>query len=64
MLAKSLLGFGHETVQYLNGGHRDICKFDNPEDPNYITIKNALATAISSLLEEGNLYNTVEPTLD
>ncbi|MCJ1351615.1 MAG: hypothetical protein MMC33_001599 [Icmadophila ericetorum] len=46
----AILGFGYETVQYLNGDHRDICKYDNPEDPNYITIKNALATAISTLL--------------
>ena len=47
------LGFHQERVQYLNANHRDICKFDNPEDPNYMTLKNAITSAAQDILREG-----------
>ncbi|KAI2463010.1 hypothetical protein F4781DRAFT_426711 [Annulohypoxylon bovei var. microspora] len=37
-------GFANERVQYLNAKHRDICKFESMDDPNYITLKNALSS--------------------
>jgi hypothetical protein len=40
-------------VQYLNANHRDICKFDNPDDPNYITLKNAIISVTQDLLRDG-----------
>lgn len=42
-----------ERVQYLNASHSTICKFPNPEDSNYLTLKNALATAVDHLLRDG-----------
>ncbi|SPO04700.1 uncharacterized protein DNG_07385 [Cephalotrichum gorgonifer] len=45
-------GYINERVQYLNANHRDICKFDSPEDPNYITLKNALTSAADDLVED------------
>lgn len=48
-------GFKRERVQYLNANHRDICKFDNPDDPNYLTLKNALTSATQNILKEGNI---------
>ncbi|KAE9364783.1 hypothetical protein N431DRAFT_489271 [Stipitochalara longipes BDJ] len=45
----AVLGYKHEQVQYLNANHRDVCKYESPLDPNYITVKNALATAIDEL---------------
>lgn len=46
-------GFRKERVQYINANHRDICKFDNPDDPNYITLKNAIASATEDILRGG-----------
>ncbi|KAL2020066.1 hypothetical protein VTK56DRAFT_8870 [Thermocarpiscus australiensis] len=43
-------GFKNERVQYINANHRDICKYSSVEDPNYLTIKNALAAAVADLL--------------
>ena len=51
--SSAILGpeFRTERVQYMNSNHRDICKFDGPNDPNYLTIRNSLSTAIEILLE-------------
>jgi hypothetical protein len=49
----AILGYKHERVQYLNANHRDVCKYEDPLDPNYITVKNALATAVEELLRVG-----------
>ncbi|KAF9893519.1 hypothetical protein FE257_010831 [Aspergillus nanangensis] len=45
-------GYKNERIQYLNANHRDICKFDSLDDPNYITLKNALVGSIQDLLRE------------
>lgn len=42
------LGYPNERTAYLNANHRDICKYTAPTDPNYLTIRNALAATISS----------------
>ncbi|KAB5572683.1 NACHT and WD domain protein [Coniochaeta sp. 2T2.1] len=46
------IGYKNERVQYLNANHRDICKFTSLEDSNYVTLKNCLATAVDSLLQD------------
>ncbi|ROV92565.1 hypothetical protein VMCG_08917 [Cytospora schulzeri] len=45
-------GFRKQRVQYLNSNHRDICKFDSPDDPNYITLKNAITSATQDILKQ------------
>lgn len=52
-LAVEGLGFKRERVQYLNANHRDICKFDSPDDPNYVTLKNAIISATQDILKDG-----------
>ena len=52
-LAIEGLGFRRERVQYLNANHRDICKFDSPEDRNYVTLKNAIISATQDILKAG-----------
>lgn len=42
------LGYQNERTSYLNANHRDICKYAAPTDPNYLTVRNALAATISS----------------
>ncbi|KAK1764024.1 hypothetical protein QBC33DRAFT_548570 [Phialemonium atrogriseum] len=43
-------GYKNERVQYVHANHRDICKFESPNDHNYVTVKNALACAVEDLL--------------
>ena len=47
------LGFRQERVQYLNANHRDMCKFDGPDDRNYVTLKNAIVSATQDILRTG-----------
>ena len=47
------LGFRRERVQYLNANYRDICKFDGPDDPNYVTLKNAVISATQDISKDG-----------
>ncbi|TGJ87337.1 hypothetical protein E0Z10_g1497 [Xylaria hypoxylon] len=45
-------GFKNEIARYMNANHRGICKFESPEDPNYVSLKNSLASAVQDLLQE------------
>lgn len=45
-------GFRKEVARYLNANHREICKFDSPEDPNYLTLKNSLTFVVQELLQD------------
>ncbi|KAL8940002.1 MAG: hypothetical protein Q9211_002481 [Gyalolechia sp. 1 TL-2023] len=40
------LGYINERTAYLNANHRDICKYADQSDPNYKTVRNALASTI------------------
>ncbi|KAI1391831.1 NACHT and WD domain protein [Hypoxylon trugodes] len=54
--SSAILGpsFENERVQYINANHREICKFDSMDDPSYITIKNALSSAVEDLLKDAS----------
>ncbi|CAN9417971.1 unnamed protein product [Alternaria alternata] len=43
----SLLGYPGETSNALNADHHGVCKFPNPQDPNYITVRNVLKSIVS-----------------
>lgn len=45
----AVLGYPNEHSTYLNANHREVCKYTNQEDPNYQTVRNALASAIDKL---------------
>lgn len=55
-LATEGLDFRRERVQYLNANHRDICKFDGPDDSNYVTLKHAIISATKDILKDGMLF--------
>lgn len=40
-------------MTYLNANHGNMCKYPNPGDPNYLTVKNALGSVVRDLLEDG-----------
>ncbi|KAB5582350.1 hypothetical protein GE09DRAFT_264304 [Coniochaeta sp. 2T2.1] len=44
-------GFRNERRQLINANHRDICKFDSPDDPNYVTLRNALSSVVHDFLK-------------
>jgi WD40 repeat protein len=45
----AVLGYSNERTAYINANHRDICKYSSQTDPNYLTVRNALASAIEVL---------------
>ena len=47
------LGYRHEFVAPLNADHREICKFENPTDSNYKTVRNALSGTVKGIVAEG-----------
>ncbi|KAL8730575.1 MAG: hypothetical protein Q9181_004614 [Wetmoreana brouardii] len=48
----SVLGYPGETSKALNADHHNVCKFDNPQDPNYISVRNALQSLISKIVSK------------
>ena len=45
----AVLGLPKEIVHLLNADHRHVCKFEDPSDNNYRTIRNAFSTAIAGI---------------
>ncbi|KAK5989535.1 Vegetative incompatibility HET-E-1-like protein [Cladobotryum mycophilum] len=43
------LGYREEKQIPMNADHRSISKFDSPSDPNYLILRNALASTIDNL---------------
>lgn len=44
----AILNYVNERTAYLNANHRDVCKYANQSDPNYKTVRNALASTIDN----------------
>ncbi|KAH7322926.1 WD40-repeat-containing domain protein [Stachybotrys elegans] len=47
--SSAILGYPNERVDHLNANHRDMCKFSSRDDPNYRSVRNALATTIRDI---------------
>jgi hypothetical protein len=52
--ASAILGYAKERTSLLNADHRGVCKFDQPTDPNYKTLRNAFITTVDCILSNGN----------
>lgn len=52
------LGYPKEISKALVADHHTVCKFDSIQDSNYISVRNALKTLVSSIRSAGepNLY--------
>ncbi|KAI4948558.1 hypothetical protein J4E91_005983 [Alternaria rosae] len=48
----SLLGYPGETSNPLNADHHGVCKYENPQDPNYITVRNVLKSLVSKSISK------------
>ena len=47
------LGYPGERQMPVNADHRSICKFDSPTDPNYLILRNALASTVQVISNLG-----------
>lgn len=56
----SVLGYPGETSKALDADHHNVCKYDSPSDPNYVTVRNALKTIISKIISASK---STKPTL-
>ncbi|OJJ67877.1 hypothetical protein ASPBRDRAFT_199579 [Aspergillus brasiliensis CBS 101740] len=52
------LGYREEQQIPLGADHRSICKFDTLTDPNYVTVRNALALTVSRISHSVATYKT------
>ncbi|TVY35936.1 Vegetative incompatibility protein HET-E-1, partial [Lachnellula subtilissima] len=41
------MGHANERRAYLNADHRNVCKYVSRSDPNYLTVRNALASVLA-----------------
>ncbi|KAI0834348.1 WD40 repeat-like protein [Hypoxylon sp. FL0890] len=48
----AVLGFRGEKQMPMNADHRSICKFETPNDQNYLVLRNALVTTISGAVKQ------------
>ena len=46
------LGYSNERTAYLNANHREVVKFDSAINPNYLAVRNSLASVIGKIKEE------------
>lgn len=53
-------GLPEERSQYINADHRHICKFHSEQDANYIVLRNALASTVIGILQDGEKQQTVK----
>lgn len=50
----SVLGYPGEVSKALSADHHGICKYEGPQDPNYITIRNVLKSLVGKILAKDN----------
>ncbi|KAL5045518.1 hypothetical protein BDW71DRAFT_208333 [Aspergillus fruticulosus] len=57
------LGYPKEISKALVADHHTVCKFDSTQDSNYISVRNALKTLVSSIRSAGqSLFGDQEKT--
>lgn len=45
----SVLGYPGEISKPLDANHREVCQFDGPDDPNYVSVRIAIQSLIKDL---------------
>lgn len=53
------LGYREEKQMPMNADHRSICKFETETDPNYVILRNALASTAQSVSKSGKAHRIV-----
>lgn len=52
----SVLGYPSEISRSLQADHHDVCKYSNPVDSNYISVRNAIAS-LAAMLHSDRVHN-------
>jgi triacylglycerol esterase/lipase EstA (alpha/beta hydrolase family) len=55
----AMLGYREERQIPMNADHRSICKFETPTDPNYVILRNALASTVNGISKLGMAHHIV-----
>ena len=45
----SVLGYPGEKSKALDADHHSVCKFDGPQDPNYVAVRNTLQSLVAKI---------------
>jgi hypothetical protein len=51
--SSAILGYTREVAIALNADHRGVCKYNNPQDPNYIIVRDVLAKIVRDISNLG-----------
>jgi hypothetical protein len=49
----SILGYPGEISKPLNADHHDVCKYTSADDPNYVSVRNALQSLVGRFRSKG-----------
>ncbi|KAI9781585.1 MAG: hypothetical protein M1835_004276, partial [Candelina submexicana] len=49
----SILGYPGEISKSLNADHHDVCKFISQDDPNYVSVRNAMKSLVEKFKTRG-----------
>ena len=53
----AILGYENERSGFLsNANHREVCKFGNDQEPNYLAVRNSIAMMLDELRGEKQLF--------
>ena len=55
------LGYREEKQMPMNADHRSICKFETKKDPNYVILRNSLASTVNVISKLGS-YTPYHPS--
>lgn len=58
----SILGYPGERSKALDADHHDVCKYDSPQDPNYVAVRNALQSLIAKIISASESTDDSPPT--
>ena len=49
----SVLGYPREVSRALKADHHDVCKYSSQDDPNYVSVRNALKSLVNRFMSKG-----------
>ncbi|KAK4444616.1 hypothetical protein QBC34DRAFT_182549 [Podospora aff. communis PSN243] len=55
--SSAMLKLPNERVSPLQSDHRGVCKYDSPEDPNYMIVRDSIVEALDRITETWNSMN-------
>jgi hypothetical protein len=68
----SVLGYPGEISKPLDADHHGVCKYESPDDPRYIAVRNVLKSLVgkskprgkTTCVQNAKFYNRINKTLE